>query len=120
MCARSWFVAVFGDSSAIPTFLLSRLTREHVTVALSGDGGDEVFAGYLRFYAAVLAERLPDVLTRLGARAVGALPESLHHHSRLRMAQRFFGAAGESLYERVARWTAYFSDDLDVLLDEDL
>lgn len=36
----------YGDSSALPTFLLSRLTREHVTVALNGDGGDENFAGY--------------------------------------------------------------------------
>jgi asparagine synthase (glutamine-hydrolysing) len=110
----------FGDSSAIPTFLLSRLTRQHVTVALSGDGGDEVFAGYLRFKAALIGERMPAALTRLGAWAVGALPESLQHHSRLRLAQRFFGAAGESLYERVARWTAFFSDDLETVLDPDL
>ena len=110
----------FGDSSAIPTFLLSRLTREHVTVALSGDGGDELFAGYLRFYAALVGEWMPSALTRLGGWALGSIPESLHHHSKLRMAQRFFGAAGESLYERFARWTAFFSEDLDAVLDPDL
>src|SRR4029453_16561481 len=54
----------FGDSSAIPTYIVSRLTREKVTVVLTGDGGGEPFAGYMRFYAAVLSERLP--------RAVGA------------------------------------------------
>ena len=60
----------FGDSSAIPTFMLSELTRGHVTVALCGDGGDELFAGYPRFNAGVAIERFGSVL---GSRPVSAV-----------------------------------------------
>lgn len=63
----------FGDSSALPTFVLSELTRGHVTVALCGDGGDELFAGYERFAAALAIaryERLPASL-RARVRSLG-------------------------------------------------
>jgi asparagine synthase (glutamine-hydrolysing) len=68
----------FADPSAIPTVLLSRLTREHVTVALSGDGGDELFAGYDQHRKlAQLAPwlRLPHPLRRLAAQAGRLLPD---------------------------------------------
>ncbi|MBI1923531.1 asparagine synthase (glutamine-hydrolyzing) [Candidatus Poribacteria bacterium] len=64
----------FGDSSAIPTYLVSKIAREHVTVALSGDGGDELFAGYDR-YQMVLQRRkwyrMPQSLRRFVAHQIG-------------------------------------------------
>jgi asparagine synthase (glutamine-hydrolysing) len=68
----------FADPSQIPTHLVARMTREHVTVALSGDGGDELFAGYNRyFWAEMLWRRLslvPHGVRRLGAAAAMQLP----------------------------------------------
>ena len=63
----SWFYdEPFGDSSAVPTYYLSQATRDFVTVALSGDGGDENFAGYRRYvfamYEAMIRERIPNLL----------------------------------------------------------
>jgi len=68
----------FADSSQIPTILVSELARKHVTVALSGDGGDELFCGYGRYAHAVKLRqklaRLPGPLRNAGAAAVRALP----------------------------------------------
>jgi asparagine synthase (glutamine-hydrolysing) len=68
----------FGDSSAIPTFLVSRFARQHVTVALSGDGGDELFAGYRRHREALALwsklGRIPLPARRAAAAALARVP----------------------------------------------
>lgn len=110
----------FGDPSGIPTYIVSRLTREHVTVALNGDGGDELFAGYLRFSASMMAERIPASVMRGGNWALSLFAEPRNYHSLLRRAQRFFRSAGTPFYERFTRWISLFYDDLDLLINGDL
>ncbi len=100
----------YADSSAIPTYYVSRETRRHVTVALNGDGGDEAFAGYERYAAMRLAEtyrRLP-ALMRAGIieQAVGLLPTSDTKRSRARDMKRFLHAASLPTLERYLRWTS--------------
>ena len=99
----------FGDSSALPTYLLAELTRKHVTVALSGDGGDELFAGYERFAAGVMlaqVQRLPksvpagigSLVTALPGRVLGA---------RARSAQRFLAQIDQPPLEAYLSWVSY-------------
>src|SRR3954447_26759933 len=105
----------YADSSAIPTYYVARETRQHVTVALNGDGGDECFAGYERYAAMRLAERyhrLPQML-RAGVidSAIGMLPTSETRRSRVRDAKRFVQAASMPKVDRYMRWVSVFDTD---------
>lgn len=72
-----WWDEPFADSSQIPTYLVCELTRKHVTVVLSGDGGDEVFCGYTRYLLGAQLwsrmHRLPPALRRLLARSIRSI-----------------------------------------------
>jgi asparagine synthase (glutamine-hydrolysing) len=98
----------FGDSSAIPTYIVAKLTREHVTVALTGDGGDEVFAGYERFLAARLAESVPRPLANLGARLAGLVPRANGYGHPVAKLERFLQQAARPLEARYLAWNSFF------------
>src|SRR2546426_11433089 len=87
----------FADSSAIPSYYVSRETRRYVTVALNGDGGDECFAGYQRYAGMNLAQsyaNLPGAI-RDGviARVVGAGPGFVRRQNPLGNGKRFVAVA---------------------------
>jgi asparagine synthase (glutamine-hydrolysing) len=113
--ALAWqFDEPFADSSAVPTWYVSRETRREVTVALTGDAGDELFAGYDRYRAVALAsliDRLPagprGVLSGAVARA---LPASTRAKTRLRKVKRWLEGIAEPAETRYLQWIGFFNE----------
>ncbi|HNQ15912.1 MAG TPA: asparagine synthase (glutamine-hydrolyzing), partial [Pyrinomonadaceae bacterium] len=105
----TWLDEPMSDGSLIPTFLLSRFVRRHVTVALGGDGGDEIFAGYPMYWAHRVArayERIPKAIrSGMIEPVVNSLPVSTKNMSFDYKAKRFVAA---SKYDLVTRHHSYF------------
>ncbi len=96
----------FADSSAIPTWVLSEVTRRRVTVALSGDGGDEAFAGYIRHRLATAADRLGPL--PLAARPLSRALSATGLNGRLARVARGLAAVSRSPHDRYAAIMAHF------------
>jgi asparagine synthase (glutamine-hydrolysing) len=121
----TWLDEPMSDGSLIPTFLLSRFVRKHVTVALGGDGGDEIFAGYPMYFAHKVANvynGIPSILrNNLIEPVVNNLPVSSKNLSFDYKAKRFVRASKYDVVTRHHSWFGSFSlDEQQKLLSKDV
>jgi asparagine synthase (glutamine-hydrolysing) len=113
----------FADTSAIPQYILCHETRKHVTVAVSGDGGDEIFAGYNKHYAEWQARRdsLKSKLVKTGYPLWKILPKDRNTKltNLFRQLERFAEGASLSAKERYWYWASTFTEkEVDDLLQD--
>ena len=109
-----YFDQPFGNPTCYLMYQISKLAREHITVALCGAGGDELYAGYPRYRAAALAARLrwiPRGLMHLGGQALGMFRDSFHT-MRLRRARKFLDGLSDDPVTQFVQWT-YFLNNRD-------
>lgn len=109
-----WLDEPFGDASILPTHLLSRFARSEVTVALGGDGADELLAGYPTFVAeraADLFRRLPRAARTLAGAAVARLPVNHGNISLDFRLKQFLRGAAEAAPLAHQRWLGSYSGD---------
>ncbi|PYS36719.1 MAG: asparagine synthase (glutamine-hydrolyzing) [Acidobacteria bacterium] len=122
----AWYLdEPFGDSSAIPTYMVSKLAAEHVTVVLSGDGGDELFAGYDRYIKEQnerLLAKIPYPIRKVAGFAGSLLPEGIKGRNFLRHlafdgADRYFDA--NILFRDFEKASLFEADAYEVIRTED-
>lgn len=105
----------FADSSAVPSYYVAEMTREHVIVALNGDGGDESFGGYRRyvnFLKPGVELSLPNTFARLSGKASAAAYRRSHGYPRVKaLASKALRAAGKDAPERYGRQVSYFTPE---------